>query len=91
MIHRTAGARGGYLVIALHLLHRYLGISWEVTVESSHLHIASSPTRTGNLWFPSAKSLVIKLRALESPVKLFEDKFHELMHMSALPMMQNHF
>ena len=37
-----------------HPLHRHLGISWAITAESSPLHIASSRTGTGNLWFPSA-------------------------------------
>ena len=37
-----------------HAIHRHLDISWAVTAESSPLHIASSRTRTGNLWFPSA-------------------------------------
>ena len=36
-----------------HLLHRHLDISRAITAESSLLHIASSRTRTGNLWFPS--------------------------------------
>ena len=35
-------------------LHRHLDISWAITAENSPLHIASSRTRTGNLWFPSA-------------------------------------
>ena len=35
-------------------LHRHLDISRAITAESSPLHIASSRTRTGNLWFPSA-------------------------------------
>ena len=37
-----------------HPLHRHLDISRAITAESSPLHIASSRTRTGNLWFPSA-------------------------------------
>ena len=37
-----------------HPLHRHLHISWVITAESLPLHIASSRTRTGNLWFPSA-------------------------------------
>ena len=39
-----------------HLLHRHLDISQAITAESSPLHIASSCTRTGNLWFPSTSS-----------------------------------
>ena len=34
--------------------HRHLDISRVITAESSPLHIGSSRTRTGNLWFPSA-------------------------------------
>ena len=37
-----------------HPLHRHLDISWAITAEGSPLHIGSSRTRTGNLWFPSA-------------------------------------
>ena len=37
-----------------HPLHRRLHISRAVIAESSPLHIASSRTRTGNLWFPRA-------------------------------------
>ena len=35
-------------------LHRHLDISPTITGEGSPLHIGSSPTRTTNLWFPSA-------------------------------------
>ena len=37
-----------------HPLHRHRDISRAITVESSPLHIDSSQTQTGNLWFPSA-------------------------------------
>ena len=37
-----------------HPLHRHLDISRAITAESSSLHIGSTRTRTGNLWFPSA-------------------------------------
>ena len=37
-----------------HPLHRHLDISWAITAESSPLHIATSQTRTENLWFPRA-------------------------------------
>ena len=37
-----------------HPLHRHLGITRTTTAESSPLSVASSRTRTGNLWFPSA-------------------------------------
>ena len=36
-----------------HPLHEQLDISRAITVESSPLHITSSPTQTGKLWFPS--------------------------------------
>ena len=36
-----------------HPLHRHLDISRAITAESSHLRIAGSRTRTGNLWFSS--------------------------------------
>ena len=55
--HRTAGEGGGHFLnssLRLHLLHRHLDISWVITAESSPLHIGSSWTRIGNLWFPSA-------------------------------------
>ena len=32
--------------------HRYSDISWAITAKNSPPHIASSQTRTGNLWFP---------------------------------------
>ena len=44
-----------------HPLHRHLDISRAITAESSPLYIASSRTRTGNLWFPSASHLTTKL------------------------------
>ena len=37
-----------------HSFHRQLDITRAITAESSPLHIASSRTRTGNLWLPSA-------------------------------------
>ena len=37
-----------------HPLHKHLDISGAITAESSSLHIGSTRTRTGNLWFPSA-------------------------------------
>ena len=37
-----------------HPPHRHLDISRAIAAESSPLHIASSWTRTGNLWFPSS-------------------------------------
>ena len=35
-------------------LHGHLDISWAITTDNSPLHIVSSRTGTGNLWFPSA-------------------------------------
>ena len=55
--HRTAGEGGGHFFnssLPLPPVHRHLDISRVITAESSPLHIASSRTRTGNLWFPSA-------------------------------------
>ena len=37
-----------------HPLHRHLNITGVITTGSSSLHIASSRTRTGNLWFLSS-------------------------------------
>ena len=37
-----------------HPLHRHLDISRAITAESSPLRVASTRTRSGNLWFPSA-------------------------------------
>ena len=37
-----------------HSAQKHLDISRAITTESSPLHIASSGTGTGNLWFPSA-------------------------------------
>ena len=37
-----------------HLLHRHLGISRAITAGNLPLRIASSRTRTGNLWLPNA-------------------------------------
>ena len=39
-----------------HPLHRHVDISQAIAAESLPLLIASSRTRTGNLWFPSASS-----------------------------------
>ena len=39
-------------VYPFHPLYRHLDISQAFTAESSPLHIASSQTRIGNLWFP---------------------------------------
>ena len=57
---RITGLQGkgeGFSVIPhhhFHPLHRHLDISRAVTVENTPLHIGSSRTRNGNLWFPSA-------------------------------------
>ena len=56
-IHKAAREGAG---VSLKLLSttstrfRHLDISRTITAESSPLHIASSRTRTGKLWFPSA-------------------------------------
>ena len=57
MIHRTAGKGEAISLSPLyhfHQPHRHLDISRAITAGSSYLHIASSRTRTGYLWFPSA-------------------------------------
>ena len=57
---RTTGLQGRGESISLtphyhiHPLHRHLDISRLITADSSSLHIGSSRTRTGNLWFPRA-------------------------------------
>ena len=57
-IHRTAGEGGGYLFnFSLPLppaSETLRHISRAITADSSPLHVASSRTRTGNFWFPSA-------------------------------------
>ena len=56
-INRTAGEGGEYLLnssLPLPPDSKTLGISQATTAESSPLHIASSRTRTKNLWFPGA-------------------------------------
>ena len=52
-IHRTVGERGGHLFNSFLPLPPalHLDISRVITAESSPLQIASSWTRTGNLWF----------------------------------------
>ena len=56
-------------------LHRYLDISRVITAESSPLHIASSRTRTKNLWFPSNErelwKLVLQSSSEELLIRLF--------------------
>ena len=57
---RITGLQGRWEGISLtshchfHPLHGHLDIGWAITAERSSLHIASSRTRTGNLWFPSS-------------------------------------
>ena len=57
---RFTGQKGKREAISLcplyhfHPFHRHLDISRAITAGSSPLHIADSPTRTVNLWFPSA-------------------------------------
>ena len=55
-IHRTVGEEEGYFFnssLQLPLTSQTL-ITQAITAESSPLHMASSPIRTGDLWFPSA-------------------------------------
>ena len=55
--HRAAGKGKGISLTPhhhFHPLYKHLDISRAITVESSPLHIGSSWTRTGNLWFPNA-------------------------------------
>ena len=52
------GKREGISLTSHHHFHplrhyRHLDISQAITAEKSPLHIGSSRTRTGNLWFPS--------------------------------------
>ena len=59
MNHRTAEEGGGHFFYSslpyhFHPLDRHLDINRAISAESSSLHIASSWTRTRNLWFPSA-------------------------------------
>ena len=59
--------RGGHY---FHPLRRHLDLSQAVTAESSALHIGSSRTRYGNLWFlsvsywPNLTSLVVSLHVI---------------------------
>ena len=53
----------------LHPLHRHLNISWAITAESSPLNIASSRTRTGNLWFPSASHYPLSYAPLKGVIR----------------------
>ena len=59
-LSRFKGQRGDGECISLtalyrfHPLHRHLDISRTITAQISPLQIASSRTRTGNLFFPSA-------------------------------------
>ena len=49
---RTAGEEGGYFFISsIQLPPASQTLSRGITAESSPLHIASSRTRTGNLWY----------------------------------------
>ena len=49
-----------------YILHRHLDISQAITAESSPQLIASSRTRTGNLWFPSASRQLLSYAPLNS-------------------------
>ena len=53
--HRTAGEGGGHFFnSSLQLPPASQTLTRAITTESSPLHIGSSRSRTGNLWFPSA-------------------------------------
>ena len=55
--YRTTGEGGGHFInssLPLPPASQVLHISRAITAESSPLHIGSSQTQTGNLWFPSA-------------------------------------
>ena len=55
--HGTAGEGGGHFfnsLLPLPSASQTLSVSRAITAESSLLHIGSSWTQTGNLWFPSA-------------------------------------
>ena len=57
---RFTGQQGKWEAISstplchFHPLHRHLDISRAITAECSPLHLASSPTQTGNIWLLSA-------------------------------------
>ena len=54
--HGTVGEGEGISLTPyyhFHPLHRHLDIRRAITAESSPLHIGSSRSRTGDLWFPS--------------------------------------
>ena len=58
--HRTAGEWGGQLLTTTSTRFTdTLHISRAITAESSSLHIASSRTPAGNLWFPSASCFLL--------------------------------
>ena len=59
-----------------HSLHRYLDISREITAESSPLHIGSSRTRTGNLWFGSANPFLVCITIIVRSMLLLSDLHH---------------
>ena len=51
MIHREQGKEEAFFLTPLHHLNRHLNISRSITAGNLLRHIASSRTRTGNLWF----------------------------------------
>ena len=56
--YRASGEGGKGISLTSHCyfhpLHRHFNISRTITADSSLLHIGSSQTRSGNLWFPSS-------------------------------------
>ena len=73
-IHNLQDSRGKWGAIYLsplyyfHPLHKHLGIRRATAAEISPLHIASSRTRTRNLWFPSASLQPLSY----SPLDIFQ-------------------
>ena len=77
--HRLQGKGEGIsltLHYHFHSLHRYLDISREITADSSPLHIGSSRTRTGNLWFGSPNPFLVCITIIARSMLLLSDLHH---------------
>ena len=61
----------------LHPLHRHLDISRVITAESSPLHITSSRTRIGNLWFPSASRYLVSQEVKSRQLNISRNKINQ--------------
>ena len=62
-----------------HQLHRHLDTSWAITAESSPLHLGSSWTQTGNLWYsPSIHRSWFYWPSQKRPPPLFETDSHRI-------------